>query len=217
MTHGQLTLCIDSRFVSPYALSAFVALQEKGLPFELQKINLQAKENYRPEHLKRSLTGRVPVLVHGEFSLSESSAIDEYLEDRFPGPQYPRLYPTDLEHKARARQLQAWLRSDLLPIRQERSTEVIFLKPNPQPLSTAAQAAVSSLFGVAEGLLSGTGEQLFGDWCIADTDLALMLNRLVLNGDEVPPRLAAYASKQWQRPSVQLWVEQARKGAGKPA
>jgi glutathione S-transferase len=26
---------------------------------------------------------------------------------------------------------------------------------------------------------------MFGEWCIADTDLALMLNRLVLNGDAV--------------------------------
>lgn len=217
MTNGPLLLCIDSRFLSPYALSAYVALQEKGLPFDLQKINLQAKENYSPEHLQRSLTGRVPVLVHGDFSLSESSAIDEYLEDRFPGPQYPRIYPTHLEHKARARQIQAWLRSDLMPIRQERSTEVVFWQPNQKPLSEAAQAAVTLLFSVADQLLGKGEDHLFGAWCIADTDLALMLNRLVLNGDEVPPKLAAYASKQWQRPSVQLWVEQARKGAGKPA
>ena len=32
--------------------------------------------------------------------------------------------------------------------------------------------------------------------CIADVDLALMLNRLVLNGDEVPTRLATYAQRQ---------------------
>jgi glutathione S-transferase len=34
-----------------------------------------------------------------------------------------------------------------------------------------------------------------------------MLNRLVLNGDPVPERLALYARQQWQRPSVQLWLE----------
>ena len=33
---------------------------------------------------------------------------------------------------------------------------------------------------------------------------------LVLNGDSVPDSLAAYATRQWQRFSVQLWVNQER-------
>ncbi|MBB3257144.1 hypothetical protein F4827_002309 [Paraburkholderia bannensis] len=33
-----------------------------------------------------------------------------------------------------------------------------------------------------------------------------MLNRLVLNGDAVPPPLADYARYQWQRPTVQRWL-----------
>jgi len=37
-----------------------------------------------------------------------------------------------------------------------------------------------------------------------------MLNRLVLNGDPVPEKLAAYARHQWQRPSVLSWVNQER-------
>jgi glutathione S-transferase len=43
-------------------------------------------------------------------------------------------------------------------------------------------------------------------WSIADVDLTLMLNRLILNGDEVPVRLVRHASTQWERPSVQQWV-----------
>ena len=65
-------------------------------------------------------------------------------------------------------------------------------------------------FSAAEALLPANSENLFGRWCIADVDLALMLNRLVLNGDPVPERLAAYARHQWQRLSVQLWVNQTR-------
>ncbi len=49
-------------------------------------------------------------------------------------------------------------------------------------------------------------EHLCGDWSLADVDLALMLNRLVLNGDAVPARLAAYARRQWQHPAVQRWL-----------
>lgn len=33
-----------------------------------------------------------------------------------------------------------------------------------------------------------------------------MLNRLVLNGDEVPAALVDYATFQWQRASVQRYV-----------
>jgi glutathione S-transferase len=67
------------------------------------------------------------------------------------------------------------------------------------------------LFAGAAELLSHGGPYVFGkEWCIADVDLAVMLNRLVLNGDAVPEHLAAYAARQWQRPSVQLWVNQQR-------
>jgi len=38
----------------------------------------------------------------------------------------------------------------------------------------------------------------------------LMLNRLVLNGDPVPARLADYAKRQWERASVLEWVNLAR-------
>jgi glutathione S-transferase len=61
---------------------------------------------------------------------------------------------------------------------------------------------------VASDLLSqGHQLSLFEQWCIADTDLALMLNRLILNGDPVPAVLEDYATHQWQRSSVQQWIE----------
>jgi glutathione S-transferase len=34
-----------------------------------------------------------------------------------------------------------------------------------------------------------------------------MLNRLILNGDPVPSELVDYATRQWERPSVQRWIE----------
>jgi glutathione S-transferase len=73
-----------------------------------------------------------------------------------------------------------------------------------------AQAAAARLFSAATEWLAGGREDLFDRWSVADVDLALMLNRLVLNGDRVPGELAVCAEKQWQRPSVQLWVKQKR-------
>ncbi|MNI52849.1 Glutathione S-transferase YfcF [compost metagenome] len=55
-------------------------------------------------------------------------------------------------------------------------------------------------------MLSHGQDNLFREWCIADTDLALMLNRLVIHGDAVPENIRHYAQKQWQRPSVQAWL-----------
>lgn len=199
-----MKLFVDSQYVSPYAMSAFVALQEKGLSFELEAVDLGAKAQHSPAYRALSGTGRIPTLVDGDFSLSESSAISEYLDEAYPGR---RLYPADLKARAKAREVQAWLRSDLMAIREGRSTHTVFYGLATAPLSNAALAAAEKLFAAAGRLLPPQGECLFGEWCIADTDLALMLNRLVLANDAVPQRLAEYATRQWQRPSVRRWVE----------
>lgn len=207
MTHSPLRLYVDAQFTSPYAMSVFVALREKGIDFQISTLDLDASQNLAADYASLSLTQRVPTLVEGDFALSESSAITEYLEELYP--QVP-VYPRDAKQRAKARQVQAWLRSDLLPIRQERSTLVVFYGQKYGPLSPAAEVAVGKLLAAAQALLADGREYLFGQWSIADVDLAVMLNRLILNGDPVPPALVAYAERQWQRPSVQEWVRMQR-------
>lgn len=202
-----MLLYVDAQYTSPYAMSAFVALTEKAVPFELRTVDLNGGANHDAAYAAQSLTARVPTLVDGDFALSESSAITEYLDETCPGIA---LYPADPRTRARARQVQAWIRSDLMPIRVERSTIVVFYAPSGRPLSPEAQGAAHKLFRVAEALLAHGGEHLFGSWSLADVDLALMINRLVLGGDAVPPLLADYARRQWERPSVQAWVNQVR-------
>jgi glutathione S-transferase len=202
-----MLLYADSRFTSPYAMSAFVALTEKQLPFEVRTLDLDAGANNDPDYARTSLTQRVPTLIDGGFALSESSAIAEYLDDAFPNPP---IFPADRQKRARARQVQAWLRSDFMPIRQERPTPTIFYQPVSTPLSSAAQLSSRKLCVAASELLRHGGENLFGDWSIADVDLTLMLNRLIMNGDQVPLHLVRYASAQWERPSVQHWVRRER-------
>lgn len=200
-----LTLYVDSTFSSPYAMACYVTLIEKKLPFELTTVNLEAGEHNTPAYRALALTGRVPMLVHGDIALNESSAIIEYLDDVFPET---KVLPADAVQRARARQIQAWIRSDLMALRIERSTAVIFDKPSEAPLSEAAQAAADKVIDVAGRLVEG--EHLFESWSIADTDLTLMLQRLLKNGDPVPEKIAAYANRQWQRESVQMWVKQKR-------
>lgn len=210
MAANQLLLYVDSQFLSPYAMSVHVALTEKGVPFRTETLDLGAKANLAPGFAATSLTRRVPTLVHDGFTLSESSAITEYIDEVFPGVP---LYPAEPKARARARQVQAWIRSDLMPIRVERSTDVVFLRTAKPALSADALAAADKLFAVASALLPAGADHLCGEqWCLADLDLALMLNRLVLAGDAVPEALAAYAGRQWQRPSVQQWVTRDRSG-----
>ena len=200
----SLKLYIDNTFASPYAMSAFIALTEKKLPFTLETMDLAGGQCRLPEYRDFSLTARVPALVHDDFVLTESSAIAEYLDDAFPSPEHPALLPKDARKRARARQIQSWLRSDLLPIRTERNTESVFFKKPVQPLSDEARACADKLIHACEQWIDGPN--LFGRWSIADTDLAMMLNRLVLNGDTLPQRLRDYAAAQWQRPSMQQWL-----------
>ena len=184
-------------------MSAFVALHEKGLSFDLSTADISTPQARSADFVAASLTQRVPTLKHGKFCLSESSAIAEYLDEAYAGTS---LYPKTPQNCAIARQVQAWLRSDLMPIRQERPTEVLFYGVKKPALSQEAQRAADKLIYTAEKLIAANQENLFDAWCIADVDLALMLNRLVLNGDAVPDCLAAYAARQWQRASVQLWL-----------
>ena len=206
---NTLLLYVDAQFASPYAMSAFVSLTEKALPFEIETVDLSTGENHRDNFARTSVTRRVPTLVHEQFCLSESSAIAEYLEELFPETGR-RLYPVDPKQRARARQVQAWLRSDLLPVRLERPTEVVFHGARCPKLSGPAEAAVQKLYAAADLLIPRDSAYLCGEWSIADVDLALMLNRLLMHGDPMPQRLASYARSQWSRASVQHWVNQAR-------
>jgi glutathione S-transferase len=203
----RMLLYIDANIASPYALAAFVGLLEKGLSFDIETLDLAARANQGADFCKTSITRRIPTLIHDDFALSESSAICEYLDEVFPGTP---LYPANPRDRARARQIQAWLRSDLMPIRDERPTFVVFCGATRPALSAQAREAADTLFSAALTLLDGRTDNLFGDWSIADVDLAMMLQRLIVLGDPVPKRLIDYATQQWSRPTLQQWVRRAR-------
>lgn len=207
----DLTLYVDENWASPYAFSNFVALKEKGLSFEVVDVALSKKETFHGDYKVRSLTGRVPMLRHGDYFLTESTAINEYIAETFPFPKHARIFPEDLKERGRARQLMAWFRSDLMPIREERSTTGLFFPGEEvKPLSKAAQAQVDRLMFAADALISEERTTLFAQWCITDADFALMLNRLVKHGYQAAPKVMRYVQANWSRPSVREWVEHKR-------
>jgi glutathione S-transferase len=93
-----------------------------------------------------------------------------------------------------------------MPIREERPTFIVFCGARRPALSPQAIEATHKLYAAALQLLEGSAENLFGEWSIADVDLAMMLQRLVAHGDTVPQQLVDYANRQWLRPSVQQWI-----------
>jgi glutathione S-transferase len=202
-----IVLYREPHWVSPYVFSCFVTLTEKGLPFEERPLRADRGETNADDYLARTVTGRVPSLVDGDVGLAESSAIVEYLEDRYPEK---RVLPSDVGDRARCRQIMSWLRSDdTVPIREERPSTTIFYSAPRAPLSRRAADSVAKLFRVFERTV-GDRTSMFGEWCIADSELAFMLQRLVKGGDQVPDRVRAYVDAQWGRASVEAWVKKPR-------
>jgi len=210
MPSGAVVLYADAFWISPYVFTCYVALREKEVPFDVRPVALQTKEQRLPSYQSRTLTGRVPAIDHGDFTMAESNAIVDYLEEAFPPPAHPAVYPTDLRQRARARQLLGWIRTDLMPIREERSTHTMFYARATAPLSAAGRDALDRLVFVAEELVTEGKPTLFDTFSIADADLAFMLHRLLLNGDPVPPKLATYARAVWTRPSIREFIERER-------
>ncbi len=202
----------ETLWISPYVFSTFVALREKGIPFGVVEVAIAEGRHQDPAYRDTSLTARVPWIEHHGFHLAESSAIAEYLEEQHPAPGHPRVFPPDVCARARARQVMAWLRSDLGALRQERSTVTMVYRFRLRPLSAAAERDVNKLIRVAEQTIPADGGALFGAWCLADSELAFMLHRLILTGYNLPTRVRSYADAQWQRPAVREYIEHPRPG-----
>jgi glutathione S-transferase len=208
-----VTLWGEVYWFSPYVFSVFAALKEKGVPFETKLIDVYSAEQHRPDYQAHTVTARVPSLEHDGFWLAESSAIIEYVDETFEGPP---LLPRDAKERARARQVMAWLRSDLLPLRDEYATDTMFYERATAALRARGKAAeklVDRMAGLDAELAPGATE-LFSTWSSADADLTFALHRLILNGYELPSKVRAYADRQWQRPSLRAFVEHPRPKQG---
>lgn len=96
--------------LSMFGAKAQIALLEKGLEADVVMVPFEMKALYEPKHpevLRINPKRQVPVLVHGEVEIFDSTQIFEYLEDLCPAPP---LWPRDIAGRARARLLE--LQSD---------------------------------------------------------------------------------------------------------
>ena len=214
---GKLILHAGDRNISSWSMRAYIALVEKGLPFEERTIPLREDKD-RSRRRSVSPTGRVPVLHHelpdGRLILPDSLAIIEYLEETFPAPRYPALWPVGARQRAHARWLAAAMHSGFSKLRESMSFHLCFLA-QPPAASAEALAEAAEVLALWEDALAGKatpGPFLFGSFGAADVMFAPVVVRLT--SFRVPtadtPRAAPYMAAVLAHPSVRRWMDPAR-------
>lgn len=199
---ADLLLYADAAWESPWVFHVMVALDELELPYKLEPIRRPIEPALRNQLKTNALLGLVPTLVHGDFWLTESVAISEYLAETFAPPAYPRIMPSDLRERARARQVMSAMRTSMMGLRNDRPTTSVFMRPVSTAFSEKGRADADELLRIAGQLITPGKRSIASEWSMADADLALMLMRLVANNDDVPAHLRDYALAQWGRRSI---------------
>lgn len=191
--------------LSMFGAKAQIALEEKGLAYELVMVPFDPRDRYEPKHPEVARVNpkhQVPVLTHGPLELFDSTQIFEYLEDLAPDPP---LWPTGVQARARAR------------LAEHTSDEVFF--PHiirlmglqgalDEPPALAARAAAADGQRAMEALLAGA-DHLAGPYSFADIAFfmaQLFADRLGAPLTGATPRLLAWRERVAARPAVRRVV-----------
>ena len=69
-------------FSTPNSVKVPIALEEMGLEYTLHSVNIRAGAQNAPGFVAMNLNAKVPVLVDGDLTLTESAAILIYLAEK---------------------------------------------------------------------------------------------------------------------------------------
>jgi glutathione S-transferase len=198
------TLRLFSGPLSMFGAKAQIAMLEKALQFEL--VMVPFKTSYEPKHpevLRINPKRQVPVLIHDDLEIFDSTQIFEYLEDLEPDPA---LWPRDFKARARARLLE--LKSDEIYF-----PHIIRLMGLQGDLASseavAAKAGAAAFYQQFETQLADR-QYLAGDFCYADIAFfmaQLFGERMGAPLDDSAPKLLAWRARLITRPSVRAVVK----------
>ena len=141
---------------SPYAWRVWLGLEHKALPYTIRMLSFSAGDLKQPQYLALNPRGKVPVLVDGDFTLYESAAILDYLEEAYPDSG-EHLLPEDVRARARARRLVREADSYLAPTMESLVDDVLFTPAeswNAEAIAKARDAFIAEL-GRFESELDG--------------------------------------------------------------
>ncbi len=190
---------------SPFVRKVIVALEEKGIPYQLENLAPFPKT---PELLAISPLGKIPVLQDGDVHVPDSSVIIAYLERTQPGPS---LYPEDPAEYARALFLEELADTRVVDVLGPLFFEK-WVKPNvfQQETDDAVVERVLAdelppLLAQLEGFAPDDGGTLLSRFSVADAALCAQLMGLVFTGIGLDasqaPKLASYFDEMLARPS----------------
>lgn len=187
---------------SPFSWKVWLALEHKGIAYDLKVLSADAGDLKTPEFLALNPRGKVPVIADEGFVLAESWPIIEYLEERYAGR---RLWPADVQARAHARRLAAEGDSNIYPEVRKLVVELVMRTDgNPDIVKiNAAKAALKREFVMLDGVLSDTfvagDEPCAGDFALYP--LAAILQRVGRRrpefelADLVPRRVAGWMGR----------------------
>ena len=100
-----------------------IALNLKGLAYQYGAVDLRSEQHLAPDFKAVNPQGLVPALVLDDGRvLTQSPAILEWLEERYPEPA---LLPSNAEDRARVRALAAVVGCDIHPVNNRRILEAL--------------------------------------------------------------------------------------------
>jgi GSH-dependent disulfide-bond oxidoreductase len=156
-------------WTTPNGHKITIFLEETGLPYTLQPVNIGKGEQFDPAFLAIAPNNRIPAIVDhappdggGPLSMMESGAILLYLAGRTG-----RFYPHDLRGRAEVAQWLFWQMAGLGPMAGQAHH---FLHYAPEPIPYAIDRYVREtgrLYGVLNRRLADR-EFVAGDYSIAD-------------------------------------------------
>ena len=165
-------LTIIGSFVSPYVRKVLACMNLKGLDYEVDPITPFFGND---EFQRLSPLRRIPVLIDGDLSVSDSTVICEYLDDAYGGHH---LYPANPRDRARARWLEEFADTRLGDVfiwglfYQQIVHPLVWSEPGDQArIDKSLNEDIPVALDYLEGVLP-TGGFLFGEIGVADIAIA---------------------------------------------
>jgi maleylpyruvate isomerase len=109
-------------FRSSASFRVRIALNHKGLKYELALVSLPKGEHLEAKYKSVNPQGLVPALQDGVHLLTQSLAIIEYLDEAHPGP---KLLPSDAIDRAYVRALSQIIACEIHPLNNLRSLKYL--------------------------------------------------------------------------------------------
>lgn len=187
---------------STFSSKTKVVLEEKGLPYRVERVRIGDVWKKVPEVLAKNPLGKVPWIDDGDVTVYDSSVINEYLNDRYPEPP---LLPLDPVARARARALENYADEIILSVHAPKIWMPWWSPPEQRDELAMEKARVDlreRALPFVEERLCGN-EYLAGPFSLADVPFMALAMVLQVDGMTLDglPNVAAYLDRLRQRPS----------------